>query len=147
MTNNRFSLFWWSSPANFYQLAGTLAPWFGAAAAILATVGLYMGFFVAPTDAQQGEAYRLDGDDYLFSNGFLVRRVPYLEDPRFGHVRSGPSPHRRHVFVCRAMDGRFMGKTDLGGLLGVGCPINFDPYLAFFVPRLYRPQKFNRRRT
>jgi heme exporter protein C len=48
-----------SSPQTFYPLAGTLAPWFGAAAALTAIYGLYIGFFVAPTDFQQGEAYRI----------------------------------------------------------------------------------------
>ncbi len=49
----------YSAPATFYGLAGRLAPWFGGVAAILAAVGLYLGFFVAPTDFQQGEAYRV----------------------------------------------------------------------------------------
>ena len=48
-----------SSPSAFYPLAGLFAPWFFAAAAILGGAGLYLGFFVAPTDAQQGEAYRV----------------------------------------------------------------------------------------
>ena len=51
--------FWYSSPQTFYPLAGTLAKASGALAAVLAVVGLYIGFFVAPTDAQQGEAYRI----------------------------------------------------------------------------------------
>ena len=51
--------FWYASPQTFYPLAGRLAPWFAAAAAILCAVGLYLGFFVAPTDAQQGEVYRV----------------------------------------------------------------------------------------
>ena len=51
--------FRYASPASFYPLAGRLVPWFGAAAAILAVAGLYIGFFVAPTDWQQGEAYRI----------------------------------------------------------------------------------------
>src|SRR3954470_16201988 len=51
--------FKYSSPATFYPLAGILSPWFFAAAAVLAAVGFYTGFFVAPTDAQQGEAYRI----------------------------------------------------------------------------------------
>lgn len=34
-------------------------PWFAGLAAILTVVGLYIGFVVAPTDAQQGEAYRI----------------------------------------------------------------------------------------
>jgi heme exporter protein C len=49
----------YSSPQTFYPLAGRLIPWFGAAAAVLALIGLYIGFFVAPTDFQQGEAYRI----------------------------------------------------------------------------------------
>jgi heme exporter protein C len=53
------NLFFFSSPATFYPLAGRLAPWFYAAAAILAAAGLYMGLVVAPTDAQQGEVYRV----------------------------------------------------------------------------------------
>jgi len=51
--------FWYASPQTFYPLAGRMAPWFGFAAAILAAAGLYIGFFVAPTDAQQGEVYRI----------------------------------------------------------------------------------------
>ncbi len=48
-----------SSPQTFYPLAGTLAPWFGVAAALFAGYGLYISFFLAPTDFQQGEAYRI----------------------------------------------------------------------------------------
>jgi heme exporter protein C len=51
--------FRYSSPQTFYPLAGKLFPWFAALAALLAAAGLYTGFFVAPTDAQQGEAYRI----------------------------------------------------------------------------------------
>lgn len=49
----------YASPANFYLLAGKLIPWFAIPAAILFVVGLYVGFFIAPTDAQQGDAYRI----------------------------------------------------------------------------------------
>jgi heme exporter protein C len=55
----RTSLFRFSSPATFYPLAGRLWPWFALLAAILCVAGLYMGFFVAPTDFQQGDAYRV----------------------------------------------------------------------------------------
>ena len=53
------NLFYFSSPPTFYRLAGTLAPWFFGLAAALAIAGLYMGFVVAPTDAVQGEVYRV----------------------------------------------------------------------------------------
>lgn len=53
------NLFKYSSPATFYPLAGKLAPWFGLAAGVLTVWGLYIGFFKAPTDFQQGESYRI----------------------------------------------------------------------------------------
>jgi heme exporter protein C len=49
----------YASPATFYPLAGKLVPWFAALALVLAAVGLYISFFVAPTDFQQGEGYRI----------------------------------------------------------------------------------------
>ena len=52
-------LFKYASPQNFYALAGRLWPWFAALAALLAGVGLWVGFFVAPVDAQQGQGYRI----------------------------------------------------------------------------------------
>src|SRR4029079_14890994 len=51
--------FYLASPATFCRFAGWLAPWFFGLAAILAAAGLYAGFGVAPTDAQQGEVYRI----------------------------------------------------------------------------------------
>jgi heme exporter protein C len=51
--------FKYSAPANFYPLAGRMIPWFAIAAGVLTLIGLYIGFFVAPTDYQQGEAYRI----------------------------------------------------------------------------------------
>lgn len=53
------NLYRYASPATFYPLAGRLVPWFAALAAALAAAGLYLGFFVAPTDFQQGEGYRI----------------------------------------------------------------------------------------
>ena len=51
--------FKYSAPSTFYGLAGKLIPWFALPAAVLFVMGLYIGFFVAPTDAVQGEAYRI----------------------------------------------------------------------------------------
>jgi heme exporter protein C len=58
-TAPRFNLYWFSSPQTFYPLAGKLVPWFAALAIILTLVGLYVAFFVAPTDATQGDSYRI----------------------------------------------------------------------------------------
>lgn len=49
----------YASPAAFYPLAGKLTPWFYGLASLLLVAGLYISFAVAPTDFQQGEAYRI----------------------------------------------------------------------------------------
>jgi heme exporter protein C len=51
--------FKYSAPSTFYALAGKLAPWFAAAAAILFAAGLYVGLYAAPTDAVQSDSYRI----------------------------------------------------------------------------------------
>jgi len=55
----RINWFYYAAPQTFYSLAGKAAPVFYALAVVLLAVGLYIGFFVAPTDAQQGEGYRI----------------------------------------------------------------------------------------
>jgi heme exporter protein C len=55
----RIRWFTFSAPSRFYELAGALVPWLWAVTLLLAAAGLYIGFFVAPTDATQGEAYRI----------------------------------------------------------------------------------------
>jgi heme exporter protein C len=59
MSQRLVNWFKFSSPQTFYPLAGRMVPWFAAAAAVLGAIGLYIAFFVAPTDFQQGEAYRI----------------------------------------------------------------------------------------
>ncbi len=53
------NLYKYASPAAFYSLAGKLIPWFAIPAVVLFAAGLYIGFFKAPTDFQQGDAYRI----------------------------------------------------------------------------------------
>ena len=51
--------FKFASPQSFYYLAGKMWPWFATLATILLLVGLWISFFVAPVDAQQGQGYRI----------------------------------------------------------------------------------------
>jgi heme exporter protein C len=51
--------FTFAAPSRFYRLAMPSVPWFYAVAALFAIAGLYFGFWVAPTDATQGQAYRI----------------------------------------------------------------------------------------
>src|ERR687884_1764724 len=53
------NLYKYASPAMFYPVAGKMIPWFAIPSAILFAAGLYVGFFIAPTDFQQGDAYRI----------------------------------------------------------------------------------------
>ena len=53
------ALFKYAAPMTFYGLAGRMVPWFAWSSAVLCAVGLYIAFFVAPTDFQQSEAYRV----------------------------------------------------------------------------------------
>ena len=59
MATSSIRFFNFAAPSRFYALAGWLTPWFWALAALLAGAGLYIGFFVAPTDATQGDSYRI----------------------------------------------------------------------------------------
>jgi heme exporter protein C len=51
--------FHYAAPQRFHALAGKAVPWFGAAAVLLGIAGLAIGLLIAPTDHQQGDAYRI----------------------------------------------------------------------------------------
>jgi heme exporter protein C len=57
--NQPLRFFTFAAPSRFYGLAGSSLPWLWALAITLSLAGLYIGFFVAPTDATQGESYRI----------------------------------------------------------------------------------------
>ena len=52
--------FWkYSSPKSFFPIIGRITPLLFTLGLLLMSFGLYVGFFVAPTDFQQGEVYRI----------------------------------------------------------------------------------------
>jgi heme exporter protein C len=53
----RFHTF--AAPSRFYALSGALIPWCWVVTVITAIAGLWVGFAIAPTDFQQGDAYRI----------------------------------------------------------------------------------------
>ena len=59
MQSSEVNWFQYAAPQRFYPLAGRMIPWFAAAAVLLGAVGLYLGLWLAPTDAQQGDSYRI----------------------------------------------------------------------------------------
>jgi heme exporter protein C len=49
----------YAAPSRFYGLAGALIPWLWALTVVSGLAGLWVGFAIAPTDFQQGDAYRI----------------------------------------------------------------------------------------
>ena len=59
MSSRLINWFKFSSPVTFYPLARKISLVSTVIAVVLIVVGLYMSFFVAPTDYKQGEGYRI----------------------------------------------------------------------------------------
>jgi heme exporter protein C len=56
---SRLRLYTFAAPSRFYRLAGWLVPVFWVLAIGLSAAGLYIGLILAPSDATQGDAYRI----------------------------------------------------------------------------------------
>ena len=48
-----------ANPSFFMRLTDRVLPWLGGLTALLLAIGLYMSFFTAPADYQQGETVRI----------------------------------------------------------------------------------------
>jgi heme exporter protein C len=48
-----------ANPTRFLSLSGRVQPWLIGATAVLLALGLYLSFFIAPPDYQQGDAVRI----------------------------------------------------------------------------------------
>ncbi len=48
-----------ANPTRYLALSGRVLPWLAGAAALLFAIGLYLAFFVAPADYQQGDSVRI----------------------------------------------------------------------------------------
>jgi len=59
MKMDHINWFQWSSPQALYPFAGRLISWVSVLSLLCIAAGLYLGFFVAPTDFQQGDSYRI----------------------------------------------------------------------------------------
>jgi heme exporter protein C len=154
MSDRVINWFRYASPQTFYPLAGKLIPWFWALAAIFGVAGLTIGFLLAPTDAQQGEGYRIiflhvpaswmSMFIYLVMAFWAGHRAGF-QYPPVGHDGLGAGTDRRALRFPLAVDRRPVGQTDVGHLVGVGrAPdIGIDPALP--LHRLHRPAGGDRR--
>ena len=48
-----------ASPPHFYRISGRIIPWLSYGFLLLLAYGLYAGLYLAPTDYQQGDSYRI----------------------------------------------------------------------------------------
>src|SRR6185503_18520685 len=128
--------FWYASPQTFYPLAGRMAPWFAGAAFLLGVLGLYIGFFVAPTDAQQGEVYRI-----------IFIHVPAAWLSMFIYVVMAFWAALGLAFNTRlsGMMASALGPADVGHLLGLGRAADLGAHPALPLPRLHRAAGGDRR--
>lgn len=67
------------SPPYVYALAGRLSPWFAASGTTIMLIGAYLGLFVAPPDAVQGDSFRIIyvhvPSAYLGMMGYVIMAV------------------------------------------------------------------------
>ena len=108
-----------------------MIPWFSAAALVLIGVGLYIGFFVAPTDFQQGDAYRII---FVHVPAAWMSMFLYVimavwaglglgvECAPFVHDGAGHRPHRGDVYVSGAAHRCRCGANRPGVRGGCGMP-------------------------
>jgi len=54
-----FRFYTFAAPSRFYALASRSVPWLYALAMVSGLIALYVGLLLAPTDATQGDAYRI----------------------------------------------------------------------------------------
>lgn len=71
----KINWFKYAAPQTFFELAGKCIPSLMSAAVLLFVLGLYIGFVKAPTDFQQGDAYRII---YLHVPAAWMSMVIYL---------------------------------------------------------------------
>ena len=143
--------FYFSSPPTFYRLAGSLAPWFFALAALLAVAGLYVGFLVAPDRraARRGlsrdlhpRARGVDVDVPVLRDGLLRGALSLTFNTRLAAMMArAVAPTGRDVHVPRALDRRLLGPAHLGHLLGLGRAHGLGARAALPLRRIHRARQ------
>lgn len=139
------NLYKYASPTAFYPLAGKIIPWFAIPATILFVVGLYIGFFVAPTDFQQGDAYRI-----MFIHvpaawmGMLLyvllafyAAIGWAFNARLASMMASSLAITGAIFTFLSLvTGSLWGKP-VGHLVGLGCAHDFDFDSAVSLCRIH----------
>ena len=151
-TTLRFFRF--ASPAAFYPLAGKLVPWFTAIAAILAAIGLYLGMLRAPTDATQGDSYRIIFihvpaawmSMLLYVVMAFWAAIGWAFNARLASIVARAIAPTGAMFTFLALwTGAALGQADLGHVVGLGRAPDLGADPALPLRRLHRPGLGDRR--
>ena len=131
-----------SSPKYFYSMSAVLIPWFAISALLIGLYGLYLGLFVAPTDYQQGESYRIIFIHvpaawmslFVYMVMATSAAIGLIWQIRLADMVAAASAPIRGFFCFSGTGNRFaLGQADVGRLLGMGCTINLGTDFTVFV--------------
>ena len=134
-----------ANPTFFLKLSGAVLPWLTGLTVVLMLVGLYLVFFVAPADYQQGETVKIMfihvPSAWLAMMGYSIVTIASIGSsdlaPSHGRCRrQGGIADRRVFHAARADYGITLGQADVGNLLGLGRPpdVGADPVLPLSRP-------------
>ena len=121
----------YANPTRFLGLVAAVLPWIAALTALTFAVGLWLVFFVAPADYQQGETVKIMYIHVPFSwlsmfcymtmaasaFGTLVWRHPLADVSA-----KCAAPDRRRLHFPGARHRVAVGQADVGGRGGCGTP-------------------------
>ena len=128
----------------FYRKAGKLIPWFMSAALVLFVVGVYLGFFVCPIEARQGNSYRIIfihiPAAWLAMSLYLLMAVAsivgLLKNSRLAFILAqAMAPTGALMGFIALFSGAFW--ADVGHILGVGCSPDIHADSLLPLSRLY----------
>ena len=131
-----------ASPTHFLRLARVLIPVSAALTALLLGVGLYLAFFVAPPDYQQGETVRIM---YLHVPAAWLAMLIYfvMTSAALGTLvwRHPLADAAQKAAAEKAAADRFaeMGTRGVGHLVDLGCAADLG---SRAIPNLSRPCGF-----
>ena len=153
--NQKMNLYKYASPAAFYPLAGKMIPWFAVLAAILFAVSIYFGFFLAPSRAgDQNQVYHIIYIHvaaawmgmFLYVLMAIYAGIGWAFNARLCFDDGFLSfNNRRHVYFLVPGDRIVVGQTNLGNVVGVGCPHYIDSDLIVSLYWVHLPAISNRR--
>jgi hypothetical protein len=129
MSKSKIHWYKYAAPVNFYPLAGKMIPFFTGLTILLFAIGLYMSFFVAPVDFQQGHSYRIIFIHvpaawmgmFLYVLMAIYAGIGWAFNARLASMMATAyRANRSHLYLHLIGDRIVVGETRMGRVLGLG---------------------------